>query len=101
MVTAADAKAEPAANAQPILLRQHHIEHNQVKSLRLQQGKHAGAVPGRGDTVAVLPEESGQQCQNLLIIIDKQQTWHGIHPRVLAREHIRIMTVRAHNVSGL
>ena len=83
------AGAHVAAQREPVVARQHHVEHDDVRPRRFERRPHALAVGDRGDAVAVLLQVIAQQAADFEVVVDDQHVILRIHdvciPRATAR----------------
>src|SRR5205823_8065688 len=68
------AAAELAAECQPILPRQHQIEHQQIHVRALHDATHFPSVGDGGGAEIVLLEILGQQAADLAIVVDDERS---------------------------
>ena len=69
---AALAVGKAPAYGQPVLARQHHVEHDQVDGAALQSQLHLRGVTGGVDLVPVLAQEVGDDVADSGVVIDHQ-----------------------------
>ena len=67
--------AQAAADLEPVELRQHHVEHDEVERLLGEAVERLAAVDGLHDLVAVLAQRIGQQRLDRLLVVDEQDAW--------------------------
>ena len=71
-LTRASCAAQPAADREPVLARQHQVEHHQVVALARELLVHRGGVGHRLDLVAFAAEVAHQQVAQALVVVDDQ-----------------------------
>ena len=65
-------RAQPPADLEPVELRQHHVEHDEVEPLLGEALQRLAAVEGRHHLVAVLAQRVGEQRLDGLLVVDEQ-----------------------------
>ena len=65
--------AQPAADGEPVLPRQHEVEHDEIEAAVVEQPLHRLAVGGGIDAKAVPGQEPLQQVADLPIVVDDEQ----------------------------
>ena len=73
------AAPQVAGQADAILARHHHIQHQQVEFKTHQQAAGLGGVTGRGHKEPVADEEFLQQATDAFVVIDNQKMRLGFH----------------------
>jgi len=81
-------RAQVAAQAEAVLARHHHVEHDEVDLVALERELHFAAVCSGGAAQALLLEIVGEQAADLAIVVDDQDVvLRGGH-RVCSMERI-------------
>ena len=69
---------QPAADTEPVLSRQHGVEHDQVKSLLPERGVHVGGGADRNSLKAIFRQHLDHHCRNLLVVLDEEDARHRL-----------------------
>ena len=90
------AAAQLAADREPVLARQHQVEHQQVEALARPQLVHRRRVLREEDVEALLGEVTAQQvAQPLVVVDDEDLVWgRGIHADMVMRPASPTVTPR-------
>jgi hypothetical protein len=75
-------RADAAAEAQPVLARQHEVEHDEADAGAVQRLHHGSAVVRDRDPVAVLRQEFRQEGADFLVIVDDEEMRSRNHAAV-------------------
>ena len=82
------ARAQAPADLEPVDLRQHHVEHDEVERLLGEARERLAAVGRLHDLVAVLAQREGEQRLDRLLVVDEQDAGGAVG-------HVRYDRVRA------
>ena len=69
--------AQPAADLDPVELRQHDVEDDEVEALRGEPVERLAAVARGDDVVALLAQRIGQERLDRLLVVDEQDPSRG------------------------
>jgi len=72
MIGTAPAAAQPAADLEPVDLRKHYVEHDEVERLLVEAVERLASVGCLHDVVALLAQRIGEQCLDRLLVVDQQ-----------------------------
>src|SRR5258708_9673977 len=79
---------------------QHHIEDDQVDAGRRQRRPHLSRVGGARDLMQMVAKESGQERQNLIVVVKQQNVWRRPHCARRAHGFREQISASAANVSN-
>lgn len=73
------AGAQVAAQAQSVLARHHHVQHDQIHGMGIHQRAHGPATVGLAHAQAVALQVIGQHLADLAVIVDDQDVRYVVH----------------------
>ena len=83
--------AQPSADLEPVEVRQHHVEHQQVRPFGVCDGKGATARVGRRHVEAVQAQRRAHHVRDVLLVVDDQHVRIPSHPVILPRVPVEIL----------
>ena len=101
MITGVCERPQLAAQREPVLARQHEVEHDEIDVRSLEHPPHRLALADGGHAIAILLEVVAQQCADVAVVIDDQNVLRGgVHG--IGKRHVccRAATIRPLTARG-